>query len=631
MKTVLRLGLVAAALTLTAGVAAGADSPRLVEAGGAAYPDRSYILTLPTGVALTRSQVNVTENGTPVLGLRVARQGSAQASRSAVVLAIDSSLSMKGKPIEDATAAARALAGRRSPHQQLAIVTFDGSVHVLLPFTTDPAKIANALRTTPKLAFGTKIYDGLDKSLALIAGADVAPSSIVLLSDGSDVGSIVKPREVFGRLAGQHVRVFSVGLVSKSFDQKTLSRLASSSGGSFIRAAGPSQLKPIFDSIGQRLSNEYLLNYKSPVKPGVQVDVRVSARGVKGVATTRYESPKLTLTPAKPYHASSADRLIQSRIAMLVVVIVIACLLALGIGNVVRGRAEPLVSRVGGFVSVQPTLTHTTEEPGKPAARPKNFLARRREESGRLSWAERLGSTLELADIPATPTQLVLLTIVATLLVCLVLNAIIGPLGFLFGIPATPYLVRVLVLGKLARKRRAFADQLPDNLDVLASALRSGHSLVGALNVVANDATEPSKSEFNRVIADEQFGAQLEDALKVTVVRMQNPDLDQVALVARLQREMGSNSAEVLDRVVETVRVRMELRRLVRTLTAQGRLSRWILTALPIGIALVLSVINRGYMNPLFNTGAGKFLLVVAVVMVTAGSLIIGKLIDIKA
>ena len=83
------------------------------------------------------------------------------------------------------------------------------------------------------------------------------------------------------------------------------------------------------------------------------------------------------------------------------------------------------------------------------------------------------------------------------------------------------------------------------------------------------------------MLAEEQFGVQLEDAFKVVVERMDNQDLDQVALVARLQREVGSNSAEVLDRVIETVRARMELRRLVRTLTAQGRLSRWILTAAP--------------------------------------------------
>ena len=182
----------------------------------------------------------------------------------------------------------------------------------------------------------------------------------------------------------------------------------------------------------------------------------------------------------------------------------------------------------------------------------------------------------------------------------------------------------------MAKKRRTFADQLPDNLDVLASALRAGHSLVGALSVVAADATEPSRTEFQRVLSDESFGVQLEDAFKVSVDRMQNQDLDQVALVARLQREMGSNSAEVLDKVIETVRGRMELRRLVRTLTAQGRFSRWILTALPIGIAIVLTLISSSYMSPLFHKPLGQVFLVGAVDMVAIGSWSIGKIVNIR-
>ena len=97
----------------------------------------------------------------------------------------------------------------------------------------------------------------------------------------------------------------------------------------------------------------------------------------------------------------------------------------------------------------------------------------------------------------------------------------------------------------------------------------------------------------------------LEDALKVVVERMDNHDLDQVALVARLQREMGSNSAEVLDRVVETVRARMELRRLVRTLTAQGRLSRWVLTvASDRARALPSRSSSRGYIASALPHGA---------------------------
>jgi tight adherence protein B len=132
------------------------------------------------------------------------------------------------------------------------------------------------------------------------------------------------------------------------------------------------------------------------------------------------------------------------------------------------------------------------------------------------------------------------------------------------------------------------------------------------------------------VLADEAFGVQLEDAFKATVERMENQDIDQVALVARLQREMGSNSAEVLDRVIVTVRGRMELRRLVRTLTAQGRFSRWVLTALPIGIAVALSLVSSSYMHPLFHKPLGQLLLVLAIAMVAIGSWVIGKIVDIK-
>jgi tight adherence protein B len=207
--------------------------------------------------------------------------------------------------------------------------------------------------------------------------------------------------------------------------------------------------------------------------------------------------------------------------------------------------------------------------------------------------------------------------------------AVIGPAGFVIAF-AAPFVVRSIITRRIASKRRHFAEQLPDNLDVLTSSLRAGHSLVGALTVVAADAPEPSRSEFQRVLAEEQLGVLLEDAFQIAVDRMQSEDLDQVALIARLQREMGANAAEVLDRVVETVRGRMELRRLIRTLTAQGRMSRWLLTGLPIALGGVLTLVSSGYMKPLFHGTIGITLLVAACAMVALGSWIIGKIVDIR-
>jgi tight adherence protein B len=159
--------------------------------------------------------------------------------------------------------------------------------------------------------------------------------------------------------------------------------------------------------------------------------------------------------------------------------------------------------------------------------------------------------------------------------------------------------------------------------------MRAGHSFVGGLSVVVEDAEEPSRGEFRRVIADEQLGVSLEDALETVVQRMASEDLEQVALVAALHRETGGNTAEVLDRVNDVVRARIELRQRVKTLTAQGRLSRWIVSALPIGLMLILTLLNPGYMDPLFWHTIGRVLLVLAAVMVVSGSLAIKKIVEI--
>src|SRR5205823_8566703 len=141
------------------------------------------------------------------------------------------------------------------------------------------------------------------------------------------------------------------------------------------------------------------------------------------------------------------------------------------------------------------------------------------------------------------------LTAVGSLLALLVAKVVIGSL--LVGIVLAaliPNGVRSLLQRNLAHQRKMFAEQLPDHLQVLASALRAGHSFIGALSVVVNDAPEPSRTEFRRVVADEQLGVPLEDALHVVVERMESRELEQVALVAALQRQTGGTTAEVLDR-----------------------------------------------------------------------------------
>ncbi len=625
MSVASRLGLVALAAAAFTGAASGAapSGLRLAEAGGSTFPAKSYILTLPAPRALSNSDVTVVENGTRVPGVSVVRQGTAKGA-SAVVLAIDESLTMEGKPSAAAFAAARAFAAAANPNESIAVVTFNGDVKVLQPFTTTAADINSALAKQPNFKYGTKVYDALEQSLGLIKSAGAPAASVIVLTDGQNVGSETSASAALGDLKKAHVRAFAVGLRSPAYHAAALQNMASTTGGSYVEASSPADLRPLLVKLGNRLSSEYLVNYTSYQNPSTKVVVAVSVKGFPGAVRTAYKTPALHIVPAAPYKPSAVNNVIESQYVLFVVAILFALLIGLAIIIATSTKPEPLVARIGGFVSVP-----QAPSPEPAAEKRPNLISRVTARASQSGWWDRLEETLELADIKATPLQFVVFTGFITILLVLILGLAVGIVGVVIA-AFTPFLARAIVLHRVSRKRKAFAEQLPDNLEVLASALRAGHSLVSALKVVAGDAVEPSKSEFQRVLADEQFGVQLEDALKVTVERMENKDLDQVALVARLQREMGSNSAEVLDRVVDAVRSRMDLRRLINSLTAQGRLSRWVLTLLPIALAVVLTLLSGSYMHPLFHTSLGQILLVIAAIMVALGSWVIGKIVDIR-
>ena len=192
-----------------------------------------------------------------------------------------------------------------------------------------------------------------------------------------------------------------------------------------------------------------------------------------------------------------------------------------------------------------------------------------------------------------------------------------------------PFLANFGIKLAADRKRREFSDQLPDNLQVIASAMRAGQTFVGAMRSVLEDAPEPSQREFRRAVTDESLGIPLTEALGQVTERMNSEDFQHVAIVAALQRETGGNTAEVIDLVADTVRERIAIRRLVRGLTAQGRLSGGVLSLLPVFLLIVISVVNPRYMHPMFHSTTGLIALGGSIGLVIAGGLVIRKIIEI--
>ncbi|MGH2844287.1 MAG: type II secretion system F family protein [Solirubrobacteraceae bacterium] len=248
----------------------------------------------------------------------------------------------------------------------------------------------------------------------------------------------------------------------------------------------------------------------------------------------------------------------------------------------------------------------------------------------RSPWMSRMRTDLEVADVSLPPEQLLALVALATVFVgWLLATTTDSPIAALLGL-CVPFVARGVVKTLVNRQRRAFSDQLPDNLAVIASAMRAGQTFISALRSVLVDAPEPSRRELNRAVTDEALGTPLVEALSRVTERMRSDDFQHVAIVASLQRETGGNTAEVVDLVAKTVRERIEVRRMVRSLTAQGRLSGGVLSLMPIGLLVLISLINPQYVHPLFHTTMGLIGLGVAVVLVVVGTVAIRKIVDIK-
>jgi tight adherence protein B len=588
-------------------------APTLNEGTTSGFPDKAYLVTLPSTQPLTTKNVQVTENGENVLSLGVAPPGG---EKSGAILLIDASNSMKGAPIENAMAAARAFLKERKSDLPVAIIVFGPDDSVLTDFTTNTADLAESVSKTPETSEGTHIYDALVNAVNKAKDQGLERTTVVLLSDGTDVGSSASRAEALQAAADQHVRVIAVGLSSPQYDPETLQSLATSTGGKYVETATPQELQPIFQEIGQQLSNEYEVTYRSLLPPQRQATVVVKVNGLAS-ASAKYTTPALTLEPEGTFKETWADQVITSPWLMIFVIVSILALVGFAIFSAIDVRNRSLRRRMAQYVTV-PSEDESRMRRAEVAA----MLADTAQRAvGRQRWWQRFEADVELGGFGMSALAIAGWTIVGGIAASIVATVVFQNLwGLLIGLLA-PFVTRWLVSHKVSKMRRAFEEQLADNLDVLAGAMRTGHSTMGALSVMVDSAIEPSKSEFRRVLQDEQLGVPLDDALMVMARRMQSYDAEQLALVMRLQREAGGNTAEVLDRVAEVIRGRMELRRLVDVLTAQARISRWILTGLPLFVLFALAFTGGDYLDPMIHTLIGRIALAFGAVMVLIGSL----------
>jgi tight adherence protein B len=627
-------GAVLAALAvclLVAPVSSAGERISISQGGGASFPARSLVLSVPSRPSLRPSDVHIAENGGPVAGATVTPITRAGSRDFGVVLAIDVSPSMKGAPLAEAMVAARALARQRSGKQQLAVVTFDQHATVTLPLTDDPRAIARALASPPAVGRGAYIYNALSGAVQQLADARIAAGAVILLSDGASQGA--RPRtghnltatSVGAAAAAAHAQIYTVGLRDRSYTPERMSLLARVGGGAFIESTS-SELSSVFTRIEATLTHAFVVHYRSLAPLGRRVAVSARVDGIPQVASLTYDSPPLP-------HAASPGA-VKSRsfwastLALVLASFGAASLIVLGLFALIapRLRRRGVRGRVHEFTA-RATVESSETRAGGSSFTYRSALERLLE---RTRWWAGFKINVEIARMARTPVELVALTASGTIVAAALLGVVVGVPVSIVVLLLGPFTLRSIVRLRLHRQRDLFAEQLPTLLQELASAMRTGHSLVAGVTSMAQSAPEPSHTEWSQVVADEQLGRPLEEAMQPMAVRMDCGDIGQVALVASLQRRTGGNMAEVLERVADSARERADLRHELHSLTAQARLSRYIVTALPPAITGLIAVINPNYIQPLFNTTAGVTLLFVAAGLLFAASLVMRAITDVK-
>ena len=242
-----------------------------------------------------------------------------------------------------------------------------------------------------------------------------------------------------------------------------------------------------------------------------------------------------------------------------------------------------------------------------------------------------LEALIQQSDTQTTPGTVVLASLIMAiggfLAASLFVQVLIIQAGTAVSGAALP---TVALRFKRARRLKAFNDALPDAIDLMARALRAGHAVASAVEVVAEQGGEPVAGEFALVYQQQNFGLPFRDALMNLAQRNQSQDLQFVVTAMLVQKETGGNLAEILDRTTHVIRERLRIHGEIRIKSAQGRLTGWILTLLPLVMGVLINIVNSGFEKPLFDEPAGRVMVYTGAGMLVVGALVIRKIVDIE-
>lgn len=559
-----------------------------------------------------------------------------------IVLVIDSSTSMEQSAlIERVLDAAREFVDGKSPNDQIAIVSFSREVRLVQDFTTDKAVLTDAIDDIA-VADDTSMYDGIVRAAALFEDSELQPN-VIVFSDGEDTASTATAERAQAAITNIGGALFAMGVPNPGF--AVLEGMAAATGGTSAIADDPAGVGELFSGVQATLSKQYVTTFDSRLTSGTAaLSLTVGDDQATGeyVAGSTQEGTA-ALEPAPIEEPTGPSFLRKSTglwigLGLLTLAVVVA---VLSLGETFVGRENTLNRALmpygEGFVAPSGEFDEDDGTDGRSQQLAQSPMLQRAVQAtsdfaDRQGFLTKVESQLERANLPLRPAEGIFFYFAGVVIVALLALVLTASLFSTLLIAGFVAIVPLALLSYLARKRqKQFDSLLPDTLQLLASTLRAGYSLMQGVEAVSAEVSEPVGRELRRVVTEARLGRPLEESMEGVADRMDSADFAWAVMAIRIQREVGGNLSELLMTVAETMTERERLRRDVAALTAEGKVSAIVLGLLPLGIGGFIMTANPDYMDPMFEGGnLGKILLVGAGGLMLAGFYWMKKTIDIE-
>ena len=584
-------------------------------------------VTVQTGVAGTAPDLQITENGVPARNLTPVDPGAP----AAIALVIDTSNSMAGQKLQDAINAASGFVSTQKDGNLLAVYGFGSQPYPAARLSADKTEIVTAisqLGTGGKT--GTALYGAIQMAATDLHTAPAQRRIMILLTDGASQSDTATLDDALKSAEDAGVDVYPIGIATTGTAKSVLDQIAKATGGTSSVATDSSALSSIYDAISAELGTSYTYLYQSAVAPGAPIKLELSAKGLGTVEQSLNAPGQL----APPSSGGGGLKLPQGAVGRMMLAISVGLFVLLAMALILSAKPSVILNkRIAPY-----TYQKKRAELEAGAADPNNisllhqlFIATERI-IGSMNFWKRMSSTLEQADLPLRTAELFYIQMGSSLVLGLLTSVVLGKRGFFaLGAVAIGGLLPVLFVRMKAKKRlNLFENQLPETLITMAASLKAGHAFNQAVQSAVQEGAEPTAKEFSRVVAEIQLGAPSEQALQAMADRMNSYNFGFVVMAVNIQRTVGGSLADILDMVSDTVRQRQQFEKKVKALTAQGRMSAYVLVAMPFLMGLAIFALNPSYMSILFTTAIGKIMIAGSLVMMGIGSVIIRKIVSFK-